>query len=265
MSETEMRQGMTPDRAKALREVFPPSAVGKLPKSTCRDCSQSPRKRCDRHSWVSNCPECRGSHSAATIHLDYVGHAAVTDRLLAVDPEWSWEPFAIGTDGLPALDRANNLWIRLTLCGVTRVGVGDGKSAKECIGDAIRNAAMRFGVALDLWAKEDLHEIHAAQGEPTDRPAERVTSTPPDDPWQDAAPRDPGERQVSTEQLKKIGAQMRDLGMTDRDLALAYVKDVIGREVGSRNDLTRAEAHAVIEALIKDAEQPFPTGEEAKA
>ena len=28
---------------------------------------------------------------------------------------------------------------------------------KQLISDAIRNAAMRFGVALDLWAKEDLH------------------------------------------------------------------------------------------------------------
>ena len=27
---------------------------------------------------------------------------------------------------------------------------------KERIGDAIRNAAMRFGVALDLWSKEEL-------------------------------------------------------------------------------------------------------------
>ena len=43
-----------------------------------------------------------------------------------------------------------------------RIGVGDGKSAKECIGDAIRNAAMRFGVALDLWAKDDLVEFKQA-------------------------------------------------------------------------------------------------------
>ncbi len=54
------------------------------------------------------------------------------------------------------MDKAGNLWIKLTVCGVTRPGVGDGKTAKELIGDAIRNAAMRFGVALDLWAKEDL-------------------------------------------------------------------------------------------------------------
>ena len=31
-----------------------------------------------------------------------------------------------------------------------------GARVKECIGDAIRNAAMRAGVALDLWAKEPL-------------------------------------------------------------------------------------------------------------
>jgi hypothetical protein len=28
---------------------------------------------------------------------------------------------------------------------------------KERIGDALRNAAMRFGAALDLWHKGDLH------------------------------------------------------------------------------------------------------------
>jgi hypothetical protein len=111
---------MTPEVATALRRPFPAASIGKLPKGGAM--------------------------------LDYVGHAAVTDRLLTIDPHWSWEPFAIGPDGLPAMDAGRNLWIRLTICGVTRIGVGDGKSAKECIGDAIRNAAMRFGVALDLWA-----------------------------------------------------------------------------------------------------------------
>ena len=57
---------------------------------------------------------------------------------------------------------------------------------------------------------------------------------------------------ITPPQLKKIGAAMRDLGITDRALALAFVADVIGREVESRNDLTRAEAHNVIEALERD-------------
>ena len=147
-----------------LRKPFPAASIGSLPRSTCRKCSDSARKRCEDHAWVSACPMCHGNHSSATLHLDYVGHAAVTDRLLAVDPGWSWEPFALDANGLPLLDSARNLWIKLTVCGVTRLGVGDGKNAKECIGDAIRNAAMRFGVALDLWAKDDLEAVTVDAG-----------------------------------------------------------------------------------------------------
>lgn len=115
---------MDATQAAQLRAPFPPEAIGKLPKGGAM--------------------------------LDFVGHAATTDRLLQVDPEWTWEPFAVDADGLP-LVKGGGLWIRLTICGVTRPGFGDGTSTKEMIGDAIRNAAMRFGVALDLWTKEDLH------------------------------------------------------------------------------------------------------------
>lgn len=95
--------------------------------------------------------------------LAYVGHAALTDRLLDVDPAWSWEPLALGANGLPVIDDAGGLWIRLTVLGVTRLGYGDagqkkgGDAMKERIGDALRNAAMRFGAALDLWHKGELH------------------------------------------------------------------------------------------------------------
>lgn len=75
----------------------------------------------------------------------------------------------------------------------------------------------------------------------------------------------PAEQQtagVTADQLKKIGASMRDLGMTDRAAALAYVSDVVGRQVGSRNELTKAQAHSLIEALEKDraasADPPDP-------
>lgn len=198
---------MTAERATALRKPFPPESIGRLPKGGAM--------------------------------LDYVGHAAVTDRLLTVDPTWSWEPFSIGPDGLPALDRSNNLWIRLTICGVTRIGVGDGKSAKECIGDAIRNAAMRFGVALDLWAKEDLVEFAQA--------AQAHQAPPPPPVEKDAYA--PG---ITEPQMKKIAAAMRDAGISDRDNALVYVSDVVGRQIESRADLTRVEAGKVIEALEAD-------------
>lgn len=106
------------------------------------------------------------------VKLAYVGHAALTDRLLDTDSAWTWEPLALDERGLPALDEVGGLWIKLTVCGVTRLGYGDagqkkgGDAMKERIGDALRNAAMRFGAALDLWHKGDLHgpEEEAPQG-----------------------------------------------------------------------------------------------------
>lgn len=94
------------------------------------------------------------------LKLDYVGHAALTARLLDVDPMWDWEPLAYTEQGLPLLDEHGGLWIKLTVSGVVRLGYGHagskkdpGDRTKELIGDALRNAAMRFGAALDLWHK----------------------------------------------------------------------------------------------------------------
>jgi hypothetical protein len=60
---------------------------------------------------------------------------------------------------------------------VTRLGYGDsqgktgGNAIKEAIGDALRNAGMRFGAALDLWHKGELHDASDEQGQNT-APAE---------------------------------------------------------------------------------------------
>lgn len=180
----------------SLRAPFPDDEVGKLPRSTCRACSDSPRKRCDQHQWVSNCGLCHGSHSSATMHLDYVGHADVTARLLAVDPEWTWAPFSEAEVlALPPALRTAGLWIHLTVLGVTRPGFGDGKNAKECIGDALRNAAMRFGVALDLWAKGDREWAHTDHQDDVDPPADPAAGAGPAR-QQDRPPQPPQDRPV---------------------------------------------------------------------
>jgi hypothetical protein len=143
---------------KALRAPFTGNAVGKLPKVTCPACSAKDRQ-CGEHQ-RKVCRVCKAFISTQHIHIDYVGHAHVTERLLDVDREWSWEPAALDGQGLPALDKEGGMWIRLTIGGTTRLGYGHagqkrgGDAIKEVIGDAIRNAAMRFGVALDLWKKE---------------------------------------------------------------------------------------------------------------
>ncbi|MDO8800091.1 hypothetical protein [Phenylobacterium sp.] len=137
-----------------LRSPFPANQISKLPKPYKKD---SPKGKC---------AECGGYHGLPAVHLDYVGHAALTDRLLDADPTWTWEPVADPASlGLPTA--AGGMWIKLTVAGVSRYGFGhpDGKqggdAVKEVIGDALRNAAMRFGAALDLWHKGDLHAIEA--------------------------------------------------------------------------------------------------------
>jgi hypothetical protein len=144
---------MTPDQSAALRQRFPEEAIGKLPKGGKL--------------------------------LDFVGHASVTDRLLDVDPEWTWEPLAFAANGTPlwTVDAGNAvMWIRLTVAGVSRLGVGIVKDntddlEKKLISDALKNAAMRFGVALSLWSKEDLHasENADAAGDTAARPSASAT------------------------------------------------------------------------------------------
>lgn len=141
-----------------LREPFPPHQISKLPKESKAQIEERKNNR----NTAMVCDLCGSWHHKNAVHLDYVGHAALTDRLLDADPNWSWTPIAHDEHGLPWFDREGGLWIRLTVCGVTRLGYGhaDGKTGgnaiKEAIGDALRNAAMRFGAALDLWHKGDL-------------------------------------------------------------------------------------------------------------
>lgn len=169
------------DALAKLREPFAPEHVGKLPRVTCKECS-NPKARCPKEDGEHRrrkCDGCKAFVSPAHIHIDFVGHALVTDRLLSVDPEWAWEPMALAADGSPAIGRSVNgrdavMWVRLTVAGVTRPGVGSApldshETEKQLIGDALRNAAMRFGVALDLWAKSEL-ESAGAHDDPPEAP-----------------------------------------------------------------------------------------------
>ncbi len=158
-----------------LREPFKPNQIGKLPQVSP---AQKKAAAAD-FSLNFRCPQCNGWHHKKASHLEYVGHAAITDRLLDADPEWNWKPRSINEDGSPKIEN-NSLWIELTVCGVTRIGYGDAQTnswktevTKEIIGDAIRNAAMRFGVGLEMWHKGNLHEEDEAPTNKTIAPAEK--------------------------------------------------------------------------------------------
>lgn len=204
-----------PERVVALaklRAPFPSNQISKLPKPYKKD---SPKGKCN---------ECGGYHGLPAVHLDYVGHAALTDRLLDVDLDWTWEPLAFAPDGQPAFDRIGGLWIRLTVCGVTRLGYGsaDGKSGgdavKEIIGDALRNAAMRFGAALELWHKGDLH---VDDGDDTPRQ---------DAPRHDPAPPPPAEPLITAAQVQELMTDANAAGVDAKTLCevgnIPSVKDM---------------------------------------
>jgi hypothetical protein len=211
------------ETAKKLREPFPPEVVGKLPRLTCKACSE---KRCQEHK-KTKCDVCGNFISPRHIHLDYVGHAAVTDRLLQADPTHNWKPFTV--DELAGVNaQKGELWIWLTIAGVTRAGVGDGDTAKIRIGDAIRNAAMRFGVALDLWAKEDLsHEDSGAE-------KQAVVKTDDDFPFE-AKPKDLPSESV----LMEIRSLATDL-LADKSSESKKLQTEIGK-LEWRTDPTEAQ------------------------
>lgn len=130
--------------------------------------------------WVAPEPRYVQQVDMGGYKADALGHANTTAALLKSDMTFGWEPMAFDENGLPRFTMGPDglpigLWIRLTVHDVTRPGFGsvkpsqaktkyaNGSLEKELIGDAIRNAAMRFGVALDLWSKSDLSEQSAVE------------------------------------------------------------------------------------------------------
>lgn len=158
-------QGPTVEQWAALAAPFPPDQVEKKPQTLRRD--DQDKGRCENNRYSADGHFCGGWHARA-IHLDYVGHAGITMRLneVVTPAGWSWEPVAFNPDGTPNTGR--EFWIRLTVLGVTKYGVGDdfNGSAKQAIGDALRNAALRFGIATYLWSKSDASKVIAAGGDP---------------------------------------------------------------------------------------------------
>ena len=127
-------------------------------------------------------PRIVGKLPKGGIQLDFVGHADVTKMLIEIDPMWSWEPVAFDADGLPAYRVENGLahmagW--LTVHGVRRLGIGSVAHnkpdlLKELASDFIRNAAMRFGICLSLWTKQEWDDIPSHSPTPAPEPVKKT-------------------------------------------------------------------------------------------
>lgn len=204
-----------------LRKPFPKESVGKIPKGG--------------------------------VQLDYVGHAQVTDRLnSAVGPEnWSLEPLSFNIDdGTPVITLGSNnavMWCRLTVMGASKLCVGTVKKnafelEKELIGDALRNGAMRFGVALDLWSKDELESQHGEVKKPPvyDR-----------DDFQPEDARDISESEgITTEMITKLGGQVKLKGITDRAKIMAILNNLAKTKGGETiKDISLYQANELYEAI----------------
>jgi hypothetical protein len=130
-------------------------------------------------------PKIVGKLPKGGIQLDFVGHADVTKMLIEIDPQWSWEPTAFDADGLPAYRVENGYahmagW--LTIHGVRRLGIGSVAHnkqdlLKELVSDFIRNAAMRFGICLSLWTKQEWDDVDRPAPAPT-QPVKKAVGPP---------------------------------------------------------------------------------------
>lgn len=263
----------------ALAAPFPADEIEKLPKQLSKD--ERDKYQCRRGTKASADGFYCGGYHARSIHLDYVGHAGVTTRLNSVDPTWTWEPMyrdvphdillaAISTgneaivrqviDNAPMLSTQGGLWIRLTVLGVTRPGFGDaaGKNGpdavKEVIGDAIRNAGMRFGIATYLWSKSTKARAAHAEAEDDDTPDVRQNRqqrpTPP-----------PAGVDGSVEETA-AQRTMRQRREADQ-LRYGQLADAADRALGERADSDAASQQAALDQVA--AAHRTPEGQRALA
>jgi hypothetical protein len=199
--------------------------------------------------------------------LAYVGHAEITKALIEIDPNFTWEP-VVGPDGLPLIRIQHGLiprrdreplpqdmatmWGRLTLNGVTRWAVGSVEAHKpdldkELVSDFLRNAAMRFGVALGLWMKSPAPQ----QLTPRTVPAPKQTREAPQHPVHEPA-------EDAPEEPRATDAQER---------ALYAISKKLDRLPPAKGTLTKRQAGQAIEKLqamlnldksqLGDTEEPF--------
>ncbi len=253
------------EKRELLRKPFSHDEIEKLPRYTGQKVDG--RIPADAYGY---CKECGKRHALPAVHLDYVGHAGITDRLNDADPEWNWEPLAYDACGLPMYDSNGGLWIRLTVLGVTRFGYGDAQgkvganAVKETIGDAIRNAAMRFGVATYLWSKSEKADNLREHAEPEEG---RESRSKPRNRRDGASARQQVEAPAAAKQKASAGRKeafahiarlkMRAIeGGVKEDGVNSWFEAKFGKVGMNRlNDAQLEEVAEYLEGIVRDAQR----------
>jgi hypothetical protein len=164
--------------------------------------------------------------------LDFVGHADITRILIEIDPHWRLVPIA-WENGRPAVNIVNDMatmWFEMTLLGQARLAIGTAKANsmdldKVLYGDALRNGAMRFGIGLSLWTKQEWDDLdHHAPAKPAPKQTgQAVTSKTignrPQDAKSDLSPKPTSP--LSGEQIAQFRAACEAKGLDADSVAEA--------------------------------------------
>ena len=192
-------------------------------------------------------PKIVGKLPKGGISLDFVGHADITRILLTIDPAWRWVPIA-WDNGRPAIHVENGIatmWGELTVLGQARLGVGSVRADKqeldkELVGDFLRNAAMRFGICLSLWTKQEWEDLGGKPSSVT--PARSAAPKPSAEPVDTDAP-------LTQEQIEAFNAAC---GKAELSPIGIYKKANVKFGAGKQSDLA-ALRKAFKEATAKPA------------
>jgi len=219
--------------------------------------------------YASPDPKIVGTIPRNGVNLSYVSHSEITRILISVDAMWSWEPIE-WINGRPAIHIENGMatmWGKMTLLGKSMICVGSARAdkadyEKELIGDLLRNGSMRYGIALNLWSKQDSGSGGVSVQTITKSFPGATVVNAPVQPQQasNASVARPAAKQasagnpVSEKQVFLINKLAKDNAITD---VPGFATGIVGRVVASAKDMNSREASQVIDALMN----PMPVAE----
>lgn len=192
----------------------------------------------------------------------YVDARAVLDRLDEVVGPGGWsDSYRLLADLKDESGRRVEVACALTVLGITKEDVGEGDTLKAAYSDALKRAAVKFGVGRYLyrlpkvWA--DLDEfgqivkpeevkarlLSGSGPAPAPQPASKPFEPPPSQPSSKATER----------QLRMIWKLVKDLDpQATSDAARELASIALERDVESMRDLTIEEASRVIDWLQEE-------------
>jgi hypothetical protein len=172
------------------------------------------------------------------------GRFVLAYKLLHTSGQFEEGEYPLPPSGTPqAIGSAITYGRRYALCAVTGIAPedDDDASAAEAEAAATKGTAKR--------ASRERYQPPPTSGRGT---AQRIRAVPPPLPDEDS------DENITAAQRAKLMALFGQINISERPERLEMSSHVIGRELGSANDLTKREAVKLIDALEQASHDPNP-------